>query len=198
MSKYFTGFRKNHNTQHALLKMIETWRPNLNCGNKIGALTMDLSKVFDTINQDLFLSKLKAYGFNENSVLFIRSYLTNRYQRTKIGSTFSDRSKIITGSPQGSISGPLFFNIFINDLFLFTNKSEICNYADDNTLYSANKNISRNISDLSNDFETLTKWLYDNYMVLNPDKCHFMTLGFQDQNFDFHYKNVVIKNSAEE
>ena len=80
LSKYITGFRKNHNTQHALLKMIETWRSKLNCGNKIGALIMDLSKAFDTINHDLFLSKLKAYGFNENSVSFIRSYLTNRYQ----------------------------------------------------------------------------------------------------------------------
>ena len=92
LSKYITGFSKNRNTQHTLLKMIETWRSNLNCGNKIDALIMDFSKAFDTINQDLFLSKLKSYGFNENSVLFIRSYLTNRYQQTKIGSTFSDRN----------------------------------------------------------------------------------------------------------
>ena len=150
-SKYITGFRKNHNTKHTLLKMIETWRSKLNCGNKIGALIMDLSKAFDTRNHDHFLSKLKAYIFNENSVSFIRSYLTNRYQREKIGSTFSDRNKIITGVPRGSILRPLFFNIFINYLFLFTNKSEICNYADDNTFYSANKNISQIISDLSND-----------------------------------------------
>ena len=113
---------------------------------------MDLS-TFDTINCDLFLSKLKAYGFNENSVSFIKSYLTNRYQRTKIGSTFSDWNKIITGVPQCSILEPLFFNIFINDLLLFANKSEICSHAQDNTLYAANFLLT--ISDLSNDFETL-------------------------------------------
>ena len=94
-------------------------------------------------------------------------------------------SEIITGVSEGSILGPLFFNIFINDLFLSGNNSQSCNSADDNTLNSGNKNISQIISDLSNDFETLTKWFYDNYMVLNPDKCHFMTLRFQDQNFDF-------------
>ena len=82
--------------------------------------------------------------------------------------------------------------------FYLKKKSEICNYADDNTLHSANKNISQIISDCSNDLETLVKWFYDTYMVLNPDKCHFMTLGFEDQNFDFHYENVVIRNSAQE
>ena len=183
--------------------MIETWRSKLNCGNKVAVLIMDLSKAFDIINHDLFLSKLKAYGFNKNSASFIRSYLTNRYQQTKTGSNWnksaiSDWNKTITGVPQGSILGPIFFNIFINDLFLFTKKSEICNYADDNTLYSANKNIIQIINDFSNDSETLQKWFYDNYIVTNPDKCNFMTLGFQDQNFDFHYKNVLIKNSAGE
>ena len=96
---------------------------------------------------------------------------TSTSDRKLAALSVTGRKSLITGVPQGSILRPLFFNIFINVLFLFTNKSEICNYANDNTLYSANKNISQIISGISNDFETLTKWFYDNY-VLNLDKCH--------------------------
>ena len=152
----------------------------LSCGNRIGAVMMDLSKAFNSINHDLLLSKLKTYSFKKNSVSFIRSYFTIMYQLTKMCSTFNDWNKFITGVSQGSVLGPLFFNSFINDLFLFANKSEICSYTDDNTLYAANKNINQIISNISNDFGTLTKWFCDNYMVLNPVKFHFMTIGFQD------------------
>ena len=120
---------------------------------------MDLSKAFafDTINHNLFLSKLKVYGFNQNSASFIASYLTNRYQRTKVDCILSNWSKIITEVSQTSILEPLFFNTFINNLFLFANESEICNYADDNILYSANKDTIQIVSDPSDDFETLRK-----------------------------------------
>ena len=83
------GFRAKHNTQHALLKMIETWGAMLNKGNKVGAIKMDLSKAFDTLNHNLLLCKLKAYGFNKNALTFIQSYFTNRNKRTKVGDKFS-------------------------------------------------------------------------------------------------------------
>ena len=119
LSKFLAGFRAKRNTQHALLKMIETWRAILNKGNKVGAIIMDLSKAFDTLNHNLLLCKLKAYGFNKNALTFIQSYFRNRHQRTKVGDKFSKWQRISTGVPQGSIPGHLFFNIFINDIFLF-------------------------------------------------------------------------------
>ena len=73
-SKYLTGFRKNHNTQNPFLRMIESWKARSN-NAKVGSLKMDLSKAFDSLNHNLFLIKLKAYGLNNNSVEFFRSYI---------------------------------------------------------------------------------------------------------------------------
>ena len=80
-SKYLTGFRKNHNTQNSLLRMIESWKVRLSNGSKVGVIMMDLSKAFDSLNHELLLAKLKAYGLDSNSVTFLESYLTNKLQR---------------------------------------------------------------------------------------------------------------------
>ena len=95
---------------------------------------MDLSEALDTVNHKLLFKQLQDDGFDKKSLSFIESYFTNTKQRTKTGDSFNKYQRIITGALQGSILGPLFFNIFINDLFLSTDKSTLYNYADDNIL----------------------------------------------------------------
>ena len=100
---------------------------------------MDLSKVPDNFDHSLFIAKLEAYGFDSLSLEFMKSYLINRKQTCKVGNRFSVWRKIASGVLQGSILGPLLFNIFINDIFLFAKNSTLCNYADDNTQFSCQK-----------------------------------------------------------
>ena len=78
---------------------------------------MDLSKAFDSLNHELLLTKLKAHGLDSNSVTFKKNYLTSRLQRCKINNYFSEWGKVINAIPQGTILGPLLFNIFLNDIF---------------------------------------------------------------------------------
>ena len=147
-SKYLTGFCKNHNTQHALLNMIENWKSNLNYGNKIGAIFMGLSKAFDILDHSLLIAKFKAYGFNSQPIEIMKNYLTNRKQRCKVGNCFSIWRTITLGIPQGSLFGPLLFSIFLNDIFLFAKNSTFCNYVDDNIQFSCEKTIDRVINNL--------------------------------------------------
>ena len=133
LSPYLFGYREGYGTKDCLLVMIETWRKALDEKKVGGAILTDLSKAFDSLNNELLIAKLEAYGFDKSALRFIYDYLKNRMQRTKVNGSYSSWRKLLYGVPQGSILGPLLFNIFINDISLFLEKTQIANYADDNS-----------------------------------------------------------------
>ena len=106
-SPYLCGCRKGFNSQHALIFLTERWRKSLDNKGYGGAVLIDLSKAFDTLNHDLLIAKLHVYGFDIKTLKLLHSYLTKRWQRTKVKSNFSTWSELLQSVPQGSVLGPI-------------------------------------------------------------------------------------------
>ena len=176
------GYRKKYSTQYALMLLIEKWKRTLDNHGYAGAIITDLSKAFDTINHELLLAKLHAYGFETQALKMKRNYLTNRWYKTKINTSFSTWKKLLSGVPQGSVLGPLLFNIYFNDLFYFLEETEAANYADDTNIYACDMDLGNLIRRLEHDSIISMEWFESNCMKLNGTKCHFLIAGNKYEN----------------
>ena len=107
--------------------------------------------------------------------------LTNRWQRTKINKTFSGWTELLPGVPQGFVLGPLLFNIYLNDLFLLLDYTEVCNFADDTTFFAYDKDLRSLINRLKHDTFLAIEWFQTNYMKLNESKCHLLIGGYKHE-----------------
>ena len=114
----------------------------------------------------------------------------------KINSSFSEYSDVESGVPQGSINGPLFFNIFICDLFFDDIDIDLANYADDTTPYAYDLELDKVIESLEKNIDKLFHWFSDNFLKANPDKCHLLINT--DENIALKIKNEAIANSSNE
>ena len=169
LSNFVSAYTKRYSARNVLRSLMENWKKNLDNNKIVGAVFMDLSKAFNYI-PDLLIAKMEAYGFGEDFVTFLNSYLKRRKQSVHINNVHSMFQILLFGVPKVSILEPLLYNIVINDLFYFIKDLKLLNCADDNTIATFSKSVDDLITDLQKESENAIDWFRSNKMVVNPDK----------------------------
>ena len=177
LTEHQYGFRKMHSTVSALLDSTDSWYVNMDRKMFNLVVLLDLKKAFDTIDHSILLSKLELYGITGNSLSMIRSYLSGRNKKCQLSDKMSTARCIKCGIPQGSILGPLFFLIYINDLPQCLNHATARLFADDTNLTVAGISIQEIESNMNRDLAYVNEWLLANKLSLNVIKTEFILIG---------------------
>ena len=145
-----------------------------------------MSKAFDSLRHDILLQKLLYYGITNKAKLLLESYLKNRKQFVQIGDVRSPMKQVFTGVSQGSIIGPLLFNILINDFVKACDKFAFVLYADDTTLNSIldcfGKNTDKIENSITYELQKVFKWFDVKQLCLNVSKLKFMLFHMPQKN----------------
>ena len=188
------GFRKFHSTLDALTRTHDYIVDERRKGNKIIGIFLDLSKAFDSIDNEILIRKLELYGIRGPYNELIKSYLTDRKCLTQLGDAFSNTNYIRYGVPQGSILGPLLFSLYINDIKSLTNQAEVNLFADDTALFCTSKSYETLIPKCNEVLSECYNWLLKNKLTLNASKTHFVDFS-KSQNSRIE-KTLLINNET--
>lgn len=198
-----SGFREAHSCESTLQCILSDWVNEIDCNNIIMAVFLDFKRAFETIDRSLLIKQLKNIGICGKTLEWFKSYLSNRNQQTKFGMSVSSEQQTTYGVPQGSVLGPILFIIFINDIVKSVVNCNIHLFADDTMLYITGKNIKDMVNTMNNELENVYKWLCDNNLKVNIDKCKCMVLGKKyklktsDNRYAIKINNEVIERVSE-
>ena len=179
LSQKQSGFRLNSSAVTASAMFTDKILSAMDKGELTGAVFIDLTKAFDTVNHSILLSKLCSLGVPNASLSYnwFESYLSNRCQVTVCNGTKSSPETVQIGVPQGSILGPLLFTLYINDLPDYLEHCDVTLYADDTVLFISDKSLHNIKSYMNSDLEKLNNWLKLNHLTLSISKSKFMIIG---------------------
>ena len=175
------AFHELHNTQTSIMNITETWFRNINEQKTNLSVFLDLKKAFDTVDHDVLLSKLSAYGVTDLAHGWFTSYLAGREQYCYVEGKSSNKRLVQCGIPQGSCLGPLLFIIYMNDFEKCLKKSKPNMYADDTSISYASNEINELFNEIKGELDLVSSWMRQNKLSLNAEKSEFMLIGHPKQ-----------------
>ena len=177
LSDNLTAYRKSHSCETTLIRLVEEWKMELDCGKPVGMLSTDMSKAFDSLCSPLLIKKLESYRFSDKALDLVRSYFHNRQNRVKLVSVLSQWRVLKRGCPQGSCFGPLLWNIYQNDLNYYFTDRNISMYADDHQAYVSGITLQNVQNQLQEVGDEITVWYDQNLLQGNFKKYQTITFG---------------------
>ena len=188
------GFRKNLGTSHALAAFTQETYEAFDNGHCVLGIFIDFSKAFDTINHDILLTKLTQLNFSACTVKWIRDYLTQRVQKTKVNDALSSFGNLTCGVPQGSILGPTLFLVYINDLCEVLKTLKPVLYADDTSLFVGSKDLNSITDKINADLKLFYTWCLRNRLTINFDKTSYIVFKNPQNRFQLNQNSILLHN----
>lgn len=190
------AYKKNSSAEDAISFITSNIHDLLSINKKILVVALDLAKAFNSINHKFLLNKLEWYGLRGNIQKLLSDYLSNRIQYVKYNDTLSSSKTSLYGVPQGTILGPLLFNLYLNDLFYIETCGDIVAYADDTTVIYSDDSWKDVYYKASKDLGIVFNWFSKNWLTINFRKSCFIPIGAYLDSLP-HYENILIKKSPD-
>ena len=169
------GFRSNDSTTDAILFATESIRQSLDRNQFVAAALLDLIKAFDSISHGILFEKLEELSFDGNALSMMKSYLTERYQKVTLPNCSSDCIKLYQGVPQGTVLGPLLFNIYVNDMEnVNDNQCKIFQYVDDTMIFCSHEEPEKAKSAVEKIVQKLVLCFETHHLTINAEKTEFI------------------------
>lgn len=181
------GFRSKHSTKTAFISLMDFVCCERETGNVVLIVFIDFTKAFDMIDHQILLEKLRMhFNFDETVVQWMATYLDDRRQCVRIGSSYSELSSITSGVPQGSTLGPLLFLLYLNDIHNSVKHARVYLYADDAALVFSERSLNELVRVANSDLVSLFQYTEGNRMYINFNKSKTMLFDpkFSNRNTD--------------
>jgi len=189
------GFRKKHSTIHPIIHFLNRIAKSANNHEFTIAIFCDLQKCFDVLDRNILLKKLEHYGIKNVALKWFSDYFEGRLQYVEIDSNHSTLLHSTLGVIQGSILGPIFSNLYLNDLYKILKKMLLFSFADDSKLTYSDKSLENLISVANSEFRLVAQWMRSNRLMLHPDKTKYMIFCPRQKPIDYEICKVFLNNN---